>query len=139
MVIVVAYDGSEDVKEGIRQIPKFLEVKDDKVYLLYVVAKREDMEKEEVSILKERGRKLLEEGKSLLPQDVLNEAILLEDYSVAEAILNYVHKASADLLIMGARGTRPDVIRYTLGSTASKVSAFAPCSVYIVRKRPKTE
>ncbi|MCC6048027.1 MAG: universal stress protein [Thermodesulfobacterium sp.] len=139
MVIVVAYDGSEDVKEGLRQLPKFLEGKDDKVYLLYVVAKREDMAKEEVSILKEKGKNLLEEGKSLLPQDFPSEAILLEDYSVAEAILNYVNKVSADLLIMGARGTRPDVIRYTLGSTASKVSAFAPCSVYIVRKRPKTE
>jgi len=70
MVIVVAYDGSEDVKEGLRQLPKFLEGKDDKVHLLYVVAKREDMEKEEVSILKEKGKKLLEEGKSLLPQNV---------------------------------------------------------------------
>ncbi len=139
MVIVVAYDGSEDVKEGLKQLPKFLEGEEGKVYLLYVVAKREDMEKEEVSALKEKGHRLLEEGKSLLPQDVPSEAVLLEDYSVAEAILNYVNKVSADLLIMGARGTRPDIIRYTLGSTASKVSAFAPCSVYIVRKRPKTE
>ncbi len=139
MVVVVAYDGSEDVKEGIKHLSKFLEGKDDKVYLLYVVALREDMEKEEISSLKEKGKKLLEEGKSLLPESISLETVLLEDYSVAEAILNYVNKVSADLLIMGARGTRPDVIRYTLGSTAGKVVAFSPCSVYIVRKRAKTE
>ncbi len=139
MVIVIAYDGSEDAKEGLKQLTKFLEGAKDKVYLINVVAKRDDMEKEELENLRNKGRKILESGKGLLPQEYQIETVLLEDYSVAEAILKFLEKVSADLLIMGARGVRPDIIRFTLGSTASKVAAFAPCSVYIVRKLIKEE
>jgi len=135
---VVAYDGSEDAKEGVRVAQKFLKEEGGELILLAVAAKREDMSAEEVSAQRTKAQKVLDEAKEAFP-GLSFKPELLEDFSVAEAILKYVEKVEADLLIMGAKGTRPDILRYTLGSTASKVSAFAPCSVFIVRKKPQED
>ncbi|MFN4197316.1 MAG: universal stress protein [Caldimicrobium sp.] len=138
MKIVVAYDGSENAKEGLKLAQKFLEEGKGDIYVITVAAKREDMSKEEIEKIKQKGENLLKEAQKLYSQINLKTQ-LLEDYSVAEAILKYVEKVEADLLIMGAKGVRPDILRYTLGSTAAKVVAFAPCSVFIVRKKKEEE
>lgn len=138
MKIVVAYDGSEDAKEGLKLAQNFLEKERGEIHVITVAAKREDMSKEEIEKIKQRGEDLLKEAQKLYPQLNL-KTHLLEDYSVAEAILKFVEKIEADLLIMGAKGVRPDILRYTLGSTAAKVVAFAPCSVFIVRKKKEED
>ena len=138
MKIVVAYDGSEDAKEGVRLAKKFLEEEGGELTLLTVVAKREDMSSEEISALRKKAEDLMREAKSLF-SDLKLQTEIIEDFSVAEAILKFVEKKGADLLIMGAKGTRPDILRYTLGSTAAKVVTYSPCSVFIVRKKPKEE
>ncbi len=138
MKIVVAYDGSEDAKEGVRTAQKFLQEESGELILVSVATKREDMSKEEIERVKERTKEILESAKKEFPE-LKCETVLIEDYSVAEAILKFVEKREADLLVMGAKGTRPDILRYTLGSTASKIAAFAPCSVFIVRKKEETE
>lgn len=138
MRIVVAYDGSEDAKEGVRLAEKFLKENQGELILLGIAAKREDMSPEEVQKVRTKTEELLAEAKKLF--GALNlETVLIEDYSVAEAILKFVEKKEADLLIMGAKGIRPDILRYTLGSTAAKVVSFAPCSVFIVRKKVTEE
>lgn len=138
MRIVVAYDGSEDSKEGVRLSQKFLKENKGELILLGVAAKREDMTPDEVQKIKAKTEALLNEARDLFPE-LKFETALLEDFSVAEAILRFVEKKEADLLIMGAKGTRPDILRYTLGSTAAKVVSFAPCSVFIVRKKVAEE
>ncbi|MFN3505275.1 MAG: universal stress protein [Caldimicrobium sp.] len=138
MKIVVAYDGSEDAKEGLKLAQKFLEEGRGELYVITVAAKREDMSKEEIEKIKHKAEELLKEAQKLYPQ-INFKSQLIEDFSVAEAILRFVEKAEADLLIMGAKGVRPDILRYTLGSTAAKVVSFAPCSVFIVRKKKEEE
>lgn len=138
MKILVAYDGSEDAKEGLKLAQRFLKDEAGEVHVITVVAKRDDMTKEELEKLRLQGEELLNEARSLV-KNYLIKTQLVEDYSVAEAILKTAEKLDADLLIMGARGKRPDILRFTLGSTASKVVAFAPCSAFIVRKRVKEE
>ena len=138
MKIVVAYDGSEDAKEGVKIAKKFLSEKQGELYLVSVAGKREDMSNEEIEKVKGKAEALLKEAQSIFP-DLPFKKVLLEDYSVAEAILKFVENLEADLLIMGAKGTRPDILRYTLGSTAAKVVSFAPCSIFIVRKRKEEE
>ncbi|RKX60918.1 MAG: hypothetical protein DRP29_01745 [Thermodesulfobacteriota bacterium] len=136
MKIIVAYDGSQDVKEGLKATEKFFKNESGELILLYVVRKKEDVSKEEEEKAIEKGKKLLEKAKNLidLPKVSIKE-VVISDYSIAEAILNFVEKEEADLLIMGARGIRPDIIRYTLGSTTAKVATFAPCSIYIAKKK----
>ncbi|MCS7150411.1 MAG: universal stress protein [Caldimicrobium sp.] len=138
MKIVVAYDGSEDAKEGLKLAKRFLEEEKGELVVISVVAKRDDMSNEEIASLKSKAEGLLKEAQSILPQ-VSPKTSLLEDYSVSEAILKFVGKEEADLLIMGARGSRPDIMRFTLGSTTAKVVSFAPCSVFIVRKKVTEE
>jgi nucleotide-binding universal stress UspA family protein len=138
MKIVVAYDGSKDAKEGVRLAKKFLEEEGGELTLLTVVAKREDMSSDEISVLRKKAENLMSEAKSLF-SDLKLQTEIIEDFSVPEAILKFVEKKGADLLIMGAKGTRPDILRYTLGSTAAKVVTYSPCSVFIVRKKPKEE
>jgi len=135
MEVVIAYDGSQDAKEGLKVAQKFLKDVIDKVILLYVVRKKDGMSRDEEEKEKEKGKKLLEEAKNEIKDSFTIKEVVIVDYSIAEAILNFVENEEADMLIMGARGVRPDIIRYTLGSTAAKVVSFAPCSVYIAKKK----
>ncbi|AIH04405.1 universal stress protein [Thermodesulfobacterium commune] len=135
MKIVVAYDGSADAKEGLRMALTFLKETIDEIILLNVVRKREEMSKEEEAKAVEKAKALLEEVAKEVKDGYKVRQEVLVDFSVAEAILNFVEQEEPDLLIMGARGVRPDIIRYTLGSTAAKVVNFAPCSIYIAKKK----
>ncbi len=135
MKVIIAYDGSLDAKEGLKVAKKFLKEVIDELILLYVIRKREGMSKEEEEKEMEKAKKLLEEAKNEVKDDFVIKEEVITDYSIAEAILNFVEGEEADMLIMGARGVRPDIIRYTLGSTTAKVVSFAPCSVYIVKKK----
>ncbi len=135
MKVVIAYDGSQDAKEGIRVAQQYLKQDIEELIFIYVVRKREDMPKDEEASAVEKGKKLLEEAEKEVTEDIKVRSEVIVDYSVAEAILNFIEKEEADLLIMGARGIRPDIIRYTLGSTAAKVVNFAPCSIYIAKKK----
>ncbi|AEH22362.1 UspA domain-containing protein [Thermodesulfobacterium geofontis OPF15] len=135
MKVVIAYDGSQDAKEGLNVAKKFLKEVIDELILLYVVRKREGMSKEEEEKEIEKAKKLLEEAKAEIKDEFVIREAIIADYSIAEAILNFVESEEADMLIMGARGVRPDIIRYTLGSTTAKVVSFAPCSVYIAKKK----
>ncbi len=135
MKVVIAYDGSKDSKEGLKIAQKFLKEMIDEVTLLYIVRKREEMKKEEEEKEIEKAKKLLDEAKNELKDAFKIKTEIILDYSIAEAILQFVEKEEADLLVMGARGVRPDIIRYTLGSTAAKVVNFAPCSIYIAKKK----
>jgi nucleotide-binding universal stress UspA family protein len=135
MKVVIAYDGSQDAKEGIKIAQNFLKEAIDELVFLYIVRKREDMSKEEEEKAKEKAKKLLEEAKKEVQGSFKVREEIVVAYSIAEAILHFVEKEEADLLIMGARGVRPDIIRYTLGSTAAKVVNFAPCSIYIAKKK----
>jgi nucleotide-binding universal stress UspA family protein len=135
MKVVIAYDGSQDAKEGLNVAKKFLKEVIDELILLYVVRKREGMSKEEEEKEIEKAKNLLEEAKAEIKDEFVIREAIIADYSIAEAILNFVESEEADMLIMGARGVRPDIIRYTLGSTTAKVVSFAPCSVYIAKKK----
>jgi len=135
MKVVIAYDGSQDAKEGLKVAQRFLKEVIDELIFLYVVRKRENMSKEEEEKEIEKAKKLLEEAKNEIKDTFKIKESIIADYSIAEAILNFVESEEADILIMGARGVRPDIIRYTLGSTAAKVVTFAPCSIYIAKKK----
>jgi nucleotide-binding universal stress UspA family protein len=93
------------------------------------------MSKEEEAKAVEKAKALLEEVAKEVKDGYKVRQEVLVDFSIAEAILNFVEQEEPDLLIMGARGVRPDIIRYTLGSTAAKVVNFAPCSIYIAKKK----
>lgn len=140
MKVVVAYDASEDAKEGVKIAKKFLkESKKGELILLHIVQKREDMSKEDEERALKNGEEILNQVKQEIKDISSVKTVVISDFSVPEAILNFVEKEAADLLIMGARGVRAPILRYTLGSTAAKLAAFAPCSIYIVKRKEEVE
>ncbi|EDX27541.1 hypothetical protein EcB171_1987, partial [Escherichia coli B171] len=82
----------------------FLKETIDEIILLNVVRKREEMSKEEEAKAVEKAKALLEEVAKEVKDGYKVRQEVLVDFSVAEAILNFVEQEEPDLLIMGARG-----------------------------------
>ena len=52
--------------------------------------------------------------------------------SVPDAIIDFAETEKIDLVIMGSRGLSTSS-RFKLGSVASQVMKYSPCSVYLVK------
>lgn len=57
---------------------------------------------------------------------------VVESASVPDAIIDFAEKEKCDLIVMGSRGLSPSA-RFKLGSVASQVAKYSPCSVYLVK------
>ena len=60
------------------------------------------------------------------------EALLASGYSPAEEIVRVARDEKADLIVIGSRGLAGKTSSF-LGSTASKVVTYSPCSVLVVK------
>jgi len=57
---------------------------------------------------------------------------IVTSVSIADAIVDFAETEKIDLIIMGSRGLSPSS-RFKLGSVASQVIKYSPCSVYLVK------
>jgi len=80
------------------------------------------------------GRQLLDQTSALVPPKVPTTRRLCEIGSPADVILDTARSASADLVVVGARG-RGRVAELMLGSVSHRVLTHAACSTLVV-KRP---
>jgi nucleotide-binding universal stress UspA family protein len=71
--------------------------------------------------------KEMAQGKGVTP-----ELILASGPSPAEEIVDVAKKEKADLIVIGSRGLGAKT-RSFIGSTASKVVTYSPCSVLVVK------
>lgn len=83
-------------------------------------------------------QELIDDAKKRLTHLVaqqVTEGILVEDVvrlgSVYKEVLRYSHDVGADLIVMGAH--RREMKHYLLGSNATQIVGYAPCSVWVVR------
>lgn len=65
-------------------------------------------------------------------QGVTAKTLVLEGASVANRIVQHAEQHGVDLIVMGHKG-RSAIERFLVGSVASRVVAYAPCSVLVVR------
>lgn len=65
-------------------------------------------------------------------QGVAAKTLVLEGTSVASRIVQHAEQHGVDLIVMGHKG-RSAIERFLVGSVASRVVAYAPCSVLVVR------
>ncbi len=63
---------------------------------------------------------------------VAAKALVLEGTSVANKIVQHAEQHGVDLIVMGHKG-RSAIERFLVGSVASRVMSYAPCSVLVVR------
>jgi nucleotide-binding universal stress UspA family protein len=69
-----------------------------------------------------------------LGKDITPELILAAGPSPAEEIVAVAKKENADLIVIGSRGIGAKT-RSFIGSTASKVVTYSPCSVLVVKQQ----
>jgi nucleotide-binding universal stress UspA family protein len=65
---------------------------------------------------------------------IVTEVFLATGPSPSEEIVQVAKDEKADLIVIGSRGLAGKTMAF-LGSTASKVVTYAPCSVLVVKSR----
>lgn len=144
MKILVPVDGSVHSLEAVKVALDFVQMKGAQVYVISVVPYIGGMEEHEISPSR-RDRHVEAFGK------VADEAVkkacevltaagvncagthsLLAPASVPDAIIDFAEKEAMDLIVMGSRGLSPSA-RFKLGSVASQVAKYSPCSVHLVK------
>jgi hypothetical protein len=106
------------------------------VVLLAVVPSLFDLEDEGHYVadkLKRQAESALDQAKAKAQEkNVTPRALLATGVSVPDEIVNAAGKEKADLIVIGSRGLAGKT-KYFLGSTASKVVTYSPCSVLVVK------
>lgn len=142
MKILVPIDGSEYSMEGVKIALKYAKATKADIYLMTVTPfiagfDLEISAKEMASLnesMKRHGEEVLGKAQGILTAEGISaKTILSSSVSAADEIISYAEKEKVDLIIIGSRGLGGAATRFFMGSVASKVIEYAPCSVYIVK------
>ncbi|OGP71568.1 MAG: hypothetical protein A2Z73_05315 [Deltaproteobacteria bacterium RBG_13_60_28] len=83
--------------------------------------------------LKRQAENALNQAKAKAQEKgVTAQALIATGVSVADEIVDAAKKEKADLIVLGSRGLGLKT-RSFIGSTASKVVTYSPCSVLVVK------
>lgn len=146
MKILVPVDGSTHSMEALKVAADFAKNRAADIFVISVVPFVGGMEDHEIS----PGRREREMGKI---EQIADEAVkkacdllnsenvvsqcsktIITSISVPDAIIDFAEGESIDLIIMGSRGLSASS-RFKMGSVASQVAKYCPCSVYLVKQR----
>lgn len=144
MKVLVPVDGSVHSLEALRVAVDFVKFKNADVYVISVVPQIGGMEDHEIS--PKRRERITESIENLANEAVKKACDLLAEQkvvsscsktvvtsiSVPDAIIDFAESEKIDLVIMGSRGLSASS-RFKLGSVASQVMKYSPCSVYLVK------
>lgn len=75
-------------------------------------------------------KQLVELCENNISENIKWEAVVLEEKTVYEAIINAAKKLNADLIIVSAHD-RHELDQIFLGHNTEKIVRYAPCSVYV--------
>jgi nucleotide-binding universal stress UspA family protein len=147
MRIICSVDGSEYSHWGVQTLQAFAEREPKHVTLMHVVDGKSRSSK--TSALDKRALRAMERAGRLILRDAERTAKvalgqagtgsrtvfhrILTHGPIAPAIAREAYRSRADLVLMGSRGLS-DIKGFLLGSTSRRVTAMAPCSVFVVKK-----
>jgi nucleotide-binding universal stress UspA family protein len=144
MKILVPVDGSTHSMEALKTALDFVKMKSAEILVISVVPYIGGMEDHEISPSR-RDRHM--EGFTKVSEDAVKQACeilskenvtakcsetVMASVSVPDAIIDFAEKEKADLIVMGSRGLSTST-RFKLGSVASQVVKYSPCSIYLVK------
>jgi nucleotide-binding universal stress UspA family protein len=144
MKILVPVDGSTHSMEAVKTAVDFARMKGAEVLVISVVPYISGMEGHEISPSR-RERHM--EGYTKVSEDAVKQSCdllstegvtascsktILTSVSVPDAIIEFSENEKIDLIVMGSRGLSTST-RFRLGSVASQVVKYSPCSVYLVK------
>lgn len=143
--ILVATDGSEQVRNAVAAAIGIAKLSGAKVYAVYVMAndefsmpypKNAELEKVLVDYLRDEGKKATvyveDSGKA---ENVEVESVLLEG-SPAHEIIDFAERNGINLIVIGTHG-KSAIERFLLGSVAENVVRHSKIAVLVVRGNDK--
>ncbi len=144
MKILVPVDGSAHSMNAVKIAVDFAKMKGAEVQVISVVPFISGIEAHEISPSR-RERHM--ESLTRISEDAVKQACdllsasgvtatcsktVLASVSVPDAIIDYAEQEKVDLIVMGSRGLSASA-RFKLGSVASQVVKYCPCSIYLVK------
>src|SRR5512139_747191 len=139
MKVLVAYDGSRPSKKALDKAAELAEKFKGDLLLLTVTepvcpvgyTSESDCEKME-QILNAETEALLGDIRKELEKKALKVKTIVRRGNPADEIAKLADKEGADVVVVGSHG-RHGAKKFLLGSVSSRVSIYAPCSVFIVK------
>ncbi|MCX8026536.1 MAG: universal stress protein [Thermodesulfovibrionales bacterium] len=137
MKVLVATDGSENAKKAVEKALQMAEKEGAEVTIMSVAHFSKDyIEEMPPSIqdkLEEEAERAIASAKALFDQKGIKVNTVMEVGLVpANNIIHRVKEDKYDLVILGSSG-HTGLDQVFMGSTASKVARYVPCSVYIIK------
>jgi nucleotide-binding universal stress UspA family protein len=144
MKILVPVDGSTYSIEALRVATDYAKMRSAETYVISVVPAIGGMEDHEISPAR---RERFLEGIEKRADDIVKRAcddLARQDItpycakaipatvSIPDAIIDFAEAERIDLIIMGSKGLSPSS-RFKMGSVATQVVKYSPCSVYVVK------
>jgi len=144
MKILVPVDGSGHSMEALRIAVDFVKSKSAEVSVISVVPYIGGMEDHEISPARrerhmegfeKRSEEAVKQACAILAAESINASCaktVVTSISIPDAIIDFAEKEHVDLIIMGSRGLSASA-RFKMGSVATQVVKYSPCSVYLVK------
>ncbi len=137
--ILLPTDGSEEAEAAVDQALDIARTYDAEVHALFVVdlmlARSDELGNELVQQLQEQGEEAVDWIRQRADEEMVDcKAIVRQEVSPYQAILDYVEEAGIDLVVMGTQG-RSGLERFFLGSTTELVVRRSPVPVIAVPSR----
>ena len=140
--IMIATDGSENVKRAVSSGVEIAELSGAKLYVVHVVptvhsssmpiGSRMPRWDEAYEILKDEGNKALEDVKEVAKEESIEvEGVLLEGHP-GDELIEFAENNDIDMIVMGTLG-RTGIERFLLGSVADNVVRHSNVEVLVVR------
>jgi nucleotide-binding universal stress UspA family protein len=144
MKVLVPVDGSKYSQEALKIAIDFVKTKGAEISVINVVPYIGGLDDHEISPGKrERAMdSMAKHADDIVKQacDTLGAAqvtstctrTIITSVSVPDAIIDFAENDKTDLIIMGSRGLSTSS-RFKMGSVATQVVKYCPCSVYVVK------
>ncbi len=145
MKILVPVDGSTHSMEALKVAADCAKLKTAQIYVISVVPFVGGLEDHEISPARmERTMGRMEQiaGEAvkkacdcLAADNLLSQCssqTIMASVSVPDAIIDFAETENIDLIVIGSRGLSSSS-RFKLGSVASQIAKYSPCSVYLVK------
>jgi nucleotide-binding universal stress UspA family protein len=144
MKLLVPVDGSKYALEALKVAIDFVKTKGGDISVISVAPYIGGMDDYEISpsrrervmdTFEKRADEIVKQACDVLLEANVTAACtknIVTSVSVADAIIDFAETEKIDLIIMGSRGLSLSS-RIKLGSVASQVIKYSPCSVYLVK------
>ena len=144
MKVLVPVDGSKYALEALKVAIDFVKTRGAEISVISVAPYIGGMDDHEISparrerhmeTFEKRADEIVKQACEVLYAANVTSGCtknIVTSVSIADAIIDFAESEKIDLIIMGSRGLSPSS-RFKIGSVASQVAKYSPCSVYLVK------